>query len=371
MKTILLVEDDPAIQRGIRENLRREQFRVLVERDGTQGLSKALRELPDLVILDVMLPGLNGFEVCANLKNRGFSAPIFMLTALGDERSKLKGLGIGADDYLPKPFSVEELMLRVRNALDRTERTMGKAKAFEQELRKAREIQRESLPKRPPRIRGLDLWGTMTPATHIGGDYFDFVRLGSGNLAVVVADVCGKGMPAALHVQKMQGIVHASRAHVETASQILLQLQEHLGPSLGTASFVTVAAAVVDQSRRTMDVAGAGHPPVLLRRGTTIESLKAEGMWVGPTIGRSFAEMLQPVTIPYQPGDTFVFYTDGVLESMNPTQEEFGMARWQNALLQAEGTSRSLVQAGFKELRNFAGVEPQSDDITIVAVGIQ
>lgn len=370
MKTILLVEDDPAVQRGIRENLKRERFRVLVERDGTQGLSRAVRESPDLVILDVMLPGLNGFEVCERLKKEGFSAPIFMLTALGDEKAKLRGLGLGADDYLPKPFSVEELLLRVRNAFDRADRTLGKAKAYELELERAREIQQESLPKRPPRMRGLDLWGAVKPSTLVGGDYFDYLRIGPGKIAIIVADVCGKGMPAALYVQRMQGIVHASMPHVESAGDILRQLQQHLGLTLGPASFITAIAGVVDQGEGTFDVACAGHPPALLKRGATIEMLKAEGMWIGPTMGRSFEELLQPVTIEYKPGDLIVFYTDGVIECMNRNEEEFGMARWQDVLLQAGGTSRALVRSTFNELRRFAGDQLQSDDITIVAITI-
>jgi len=370
MKTILVIEDDPAIQRGISENLRRERFGVLVEKNGTRGLRRALKDGPDLVILDVMLPGLNGFEVCARLKRHGFSAPVFILTALGDEQSKLRGLGEGADDYLPKPFSVQELVLRIRNTFDRTDRTLGRAKSLEQELRKAGEIQRECLPKRPPRFKNATLWGMMTPASHIGGDYFDYLRLPSGNIAVIVADVCGKGMPAALHVQKMQGVLHASKQSMATAADVLRRLQEYLGPSLGPSSFVTGTVAVLDEDGGTVDIASAGHPPVLLKRGPAVESVSAEGMWIGPEIGRSFEELLRPVTISTQPGDLFVFYTDGVTECMNTAQEEFGMQRWQRVLLHAGDGPRAVVKNSFEELRRFADDGPPSDDITIVALKI-
>ncbi len=367
MKTILLVEDDPAVQLGIRENLEHERFKVFVEKDGRQGLLRARREAPDLLILDVMLPSMTGFEVCARLKKEGFPSPVFMLTALGDEDSRLRGLGLGADDYLSKPFSVRELLLRVRNLFERTERTLGNARAYEEELKRAREIQRHSLPAKPPQCKGLDIWGMTIPATHVGGDYYDYVWLSPTKLCVIVADVCGKGMPAALYVQKIQGIVQASKESVTSAAGLLLKLQEHIGSSMEEGTFVTATAATFDLTKNMAEIASAGHPPAILKRGNSLDTVDASGMWIGQTFNYSFSDQLKTAAIECRKGDSFFFYTDGVTESMNARAEEFGFDRLRRALGSGGGGSRTLINRCLKKIKQFSRSEPQADDITMVA----
>lgn len=116
---ILVVEDEPSMVVGLRDGLTAEGYRVSTARDGQEGLGAALAGHPDLVILDVMMPRKNGFEVCRELRQKGFSAPIILLTAKGDEVDKVTGLGAGADDYLTKPFGFGELVARIKALLRR------------------------------------------------------------------------------------------------------------------------------------------------------------------------------------------------------------------------------------------------------------
>ncbi len=116
---ILIIEDDPSILFGLRDNFELAGYEVISAVEGTLGLQLARSERPDLILLDVMLPGLNGFEACRELRGDGFDMPILMLTALGQEEDVIKGLNLGADDYLTKPFSIGELMARVKNFLRR------------------------------------------------------------------------------------------------------------------------------------------------------------------------------------------------------------------------------------------------------------
>ena len=119
MPRILIVDDEPAIVRGLEDNLRFEGYETLAASSGEQGLARALGEAPDLVLLDVTLPGRSGWDVCRELRQRGLDVPIIMLTARGEEADRVRGLELGADDYITKPFSLRELLARVRAVLRR------------------------------------------------------------------------------------------------------------------------------------------------------------------------------------------------------------------------------------------------------------
>lgn len=364
----MVVEDDPAVRRGIRENLEREKFRVVVESDGARALDRVRRSAPDLLILDVMLPSMSGFEICAKLKEEGYLAPVFLLTGLTDDSSRLKGLGLGADDYLAKPFSVQELLLRVRNTLVRSDRMAGTTRAIEAELVRAREIQRTSLPRRSPRTSGLDVYGTMLPATYVGGDYFDYPDTGDKRFGVIVADVSGKGLAAALYVHAMQGVVRASGATSPT--DVLLRLQKHLGVTMDPSSFLTASVAFFDPERRRVDIACAGHPPVMYRRGTILFEVPADGTVIGPSTDSFFEKLLRPASLELNDGDVFYFYSDGITEAMNESGEEFGTSRLKQALAVAQGTARLSANRLLSGVRNFVGRHVQSDDMTVVTVRV-
>ncbi|MGB2869296.1 MAG: SpoIIE family protein phosphatase [Bacteroidota bacterium] len=368
MKNILIVEDDKAILRGLRENFRREGYRVLVESDGSRGYATARSEQPNLVILDVMLPSMTGFEICSKLKGEGFGSPIFLLTGLSQEQSKLEGLSYGADDYISKPFSIRELTLRVRNALKQHEQVQARSKTLEEEFQKARKIQLSSLPKGSLKVRGLNLFGRTLPATQVGGDYFDYFRIGKGKIGVVVADVSGKGMPAALYVQKMQGIVQSSKKSVRSAAEILITLQEHLHSTMEAGSFVTAVAAVFDIEHWTAEIAQAGHLPVLLKRKKKIRMVKPPGVWIGKSSQELFIKGLQLETVKLERGDTFLFYTDGVLEARGKKGREYGLSRLMKVLRQGKGTAKEITNRCFEEVGDFSGDCVQADDITVLSV---
>lgn len=120
MSKILIVEDEPDMILGLRDNFELEGYEVVVARDGAAGLDVALKEKPDLVLLDLMMPKMSGLDVCRNLRRSGFAAPVLMLTARGQEVDKVLGLEVGADDYITKPFGLSELLARVRAHLRRS-----------------------------------------------------------------------------------------------------------------------------------------------------------------------------------------------------------------------------------------------------------
>ena len=121
MTRILIIEDDPAILRGLADNLGCESYNVVTAADGEQGYSLARSRKPDLIVLDLMLPRMSGYEVCRKLRAEGMTTPIVMLTARGDEADRIVGLDLGADDYITKPFSIRELLARIRAVLRRAQ----------------------------------------------------------------------------------------------------------------------------------------------------------------------------------------------------------------------------------------------------------
>jgi sigma-B regulation protein RsbU (phosphoserine phosphatase) len=367
VKTILIIEDNLAIARGLRDNLEQEGYRVLCEKDGMKGYECAKLKQPDLVILDVMLPSMDGFQICSRLKKEGFGSPIFLLTGLTQEHSRLQGLRLGADDYIDKPFSIQELLLRVRNALNQSDTVRERTKTLEDEFLRARRIQTASLPRKQPRMAGLEVFGKTLPATEVGGDYFDYLKLDRRRLGVIVADVSGKGMPAAMYVQKMQGIVQSSRKRMTAATDILAELQEQLSESMETNSFITAVVALIDPDAGMMQISQAGHLPVLFVRRGKVRLLKPPGMWIGKSSTESFLQHLSSESIAIRKGDSFVFFSDGVVEARDRKGQEFGLRRLKALVRGSHASARHLVDRCFREVAEFSENHTQTDDITVVA----
>ncbi len=131
MKTILIIEDDKSIQAGLKDNLEIENFKVIAEADGLKGYERAVKDKPDLILLDLNLPMKNGFEVCRDLRTNNINTPVIMLSARIEEADKVLGLELGADDYVTKPFSIRELISRIRAILRRSEVVKQQTDTFE------------------------------------------------------------------------------------------------------------------------------------------------------------------------------------------------------------------------------------------------
>lgn len=129
--TVLIIEDEPDMALGLRDNCEYEGYRVLVARDGEEGVRQATEAAPDIILLDIMLPRMSGLDVCRALRKKGVETPIIMLTAKGQELDKVVGLEVGADDYVTKPFSIQELLARIRAHLRRASRQVTETETYE------------------------------------------------------------------------------------------------------------------------------------------------------------------------------------------------------------------------------------------------
>jgi two-component system, OmpR family, alkaline phosphatase synthesis response regulator PhoP len=168
MNSIVVIEDDPAILRGLADTLRSECYEVVTSANGEDGYRLVQERQPDLVILDLLLPGMSGYEVCRRIRRHGLMTPVLMLSAESQEGSRIRGFEAGADDYVTKPFSLRELLGRVRAILRRSE---GRADlANQKELDDARGIQEGLLPAEMPVLPGVRIAGTWRPARITSGD---------------------------------------------------------------------------------------------------------------------------------------------------------------------------------------------------------
>lgn len=251
---------------------------------------------------------------------------------------------------------------------------------LEEELRIAREIQMSLLPRGPAELPGLSISAMCVPAKEVGGDYYDFFALGDGRLALLVADVAGKGTSAALYMAELKGLLLSlSRIH-DSPKALLSQVNRVLADNLDSRSFITMTYAIVDASTRTLTYARAGHTPLLHytsdgdgRRHVSAHA--PDGLVLGLRIegvAARFDQILTECTLPLAPGDVFVFYTDGISEAMNGSADLFGDDRLRELVAEHGHLPTDDLRARIvSEVAAFVGDADQHDDMTMILVRVE
>jgi sigma-B regulation protein RsbU (phosphoserine phosphatase) len=369
MSRILVAEDEPGIALGLEDSLRLEGYDVEVVTNGLAASRRALESPFDMILLDVMLPGKDGFEICRELRRSGLELPIIFLTARTQEAERIAGLNLGANDYVTKPFSPMELMARVRGLLRFVEHSRQDRKRLEDEVEAASQVQRRLFPSVLPVVPDLDYAGACRAAHGVSGDYYDFFELPSGRLALLLADVSGKGMPAALLAASLHAAVRAYAPSADrNCGELLAKVNQLIFESTSPDRFVTVFYAVYDPADRVLTWANAGHcPPLCVRADSDVIRLDSLTTPTGimPTI-----PALQQ-TLRLERGDRLVIVSDGILEAQNQAGDEFGEAR----LPPLVRTSPSLPASALCDLildqvARFSRGTTQADDMTVVAAAV-
>ncbi|MDE3155988.1 MAG: PP2C family protein-serine/threonine phosphatase [Acidobacteriota bacterium] len=233
----------------------------------------------------------------------------------------------------------------------------------QRELETARQIQMSLLPRTPPRVRGLDVAVRYLPMTAVAGDLYDFVELGDGRVGILVADVSGHGIPAALVASMVKLAFTTQARHAHDPARVLTAMNAALAGQLER-GFVTAVYAVIDTGRRTMTAANAGHPPLLVGRADRgVEELSAHGLMLGVVPDASYTN----TELELLAGDRILFYTDGVTEARNPEDEFFDDDRVKAWLTSAgEPEAGPLADAALDALARWRGRETFEDDVTFV-----
>jgi sigma-B regulation protein RsbU (phosphoserine phosphatase) len=348
------------------------EYKLSVALGGRQAMDAVTRNPPDLILLDIVMPDIDGYEICRRLRAEQPTRelPIMFLSSLEDVKDKARGFEVGGNDYLTKPFEILEVKARVRSLLKAKSYADAVKAAAERDLRIAREIQTGLLPANVgAQIQGtgLDVGAVLVPAQLVGGDLYEVLRLGPDRVMVAVGDVSGKGIPAALFMAVAMTLLRSLGREGHPPDVILRRLNDELLEQNPRGMFVTLQCMVFDLSARTVTCASAGHhaavrvvpgqPPVPVFTSS------------GRVLGLMPSEELPSETIALESGETLVLFTDGVSEAFDTDQELFGEERLLAQLQCASGRSAQETTTGVLDaVRRHAAGAKQSDDITVLSV---
>jgi sigma-B regulation protein RsbU (phosphoserine phosphatase) len=373
--TILVVDDSPVNLQVLVRSLQGSGHRILVARDGRAAIDIARRVKPELILLDVMMPGMNGLEVCRLIKNDPATEDtvVIFLSALGEVSDKVSGLQLGAVDYITKPIQADEVLARVETHLRRQylERELRRSRdRLDSELESAAAMQRCILPQTMPVDDAVDFAAYYRTSRHAGGDYYDVMDLGAGRYGILVADVSGHGARSAIVMAMLRTVVHTLGDH-DDPSAVLRHINDHFRYLWGGSMFATAFYGVLDVGTRTLRAACAGHPaPLLIRKGATVaEPLTLDG--VRPLL------MMPTDDVPctehqLERGDRLLLFSDGITDREAPDGAMYDEARLRHAAaraasLEPEQMVTELV-AGIDAFSN--GLEP-NDDQTLLLVRLR
>jgi sigma-B regulation protein RsbU (phosphoserine phosphatase) len=371
-ETLLLVDDNPANLQVLFQLLGRLGCKLLVAKNGEAALSIVRKTRPDLILLDIMMPGIDGFEVCRRLKADPLTCgiPVIFLSALDETADKVKGLQLGAVDYVSKPFQPEEILARVNThlTLHRLGREVQNQRdQLEHELKVVSQLQRDLLPKRWPETRAVNLAVHYETSRYAGGDYYDMVELPDGRLGILVADAEGHSAPATVMMAMTCVLFRASPELHGEPDRVIEFINRNLC-QVNELSFVTAIYMVYDPAERRLRIARAGHPLPIVYRHATGEASEVPCEAVFP-MGYGPYENVPTTEVFLEPGDRMLLYTDGVSERFNPAGQPYGEKRLCRRM-EGPGAEdpRALLSGIVQDLEAFATARPADDDHALVLV---
>lgn len=241
------------------------------------------------------------------------------------------------------------------------------AERHQRQMRYAGEIQRRMIPDHPPQHRSISFGCVYDVSLDVGGDFYDFIELSDGSIGFAIADVVGKGIPAALMMASVRSALRARALGADRIGRIMSQVNQHLHRDTLVSEFATLFYGVFAAERRILTYVNAGHDPPLLLRGDSFRELDTGGTVIGVIPEAVFDEEV----IDLEPGDVIVFYTDGVVDAMNFEGESFGRDRLRASIRKyRDAEAPTLAQQIKWDTRRFAGLAPQTDDLTVVVAKV-
>ena len=387
---LLVVDDVEANRDLLARRLRQLGHQVALADGGEAALAAVEREEFDLILLDVMMPVMDGYEVLRRLQSDPARRhiPVIMVTAVDQVDSVVRCIELGATDYLPKPFNPVILKARVNATLEQKrlrDRERLHAKSMERELEIGRQIQASFLPETLPAQAGWEIAASFHPARQVAGDFYDAFVLGSGRIGLVVADVCDKGVGAALFMALFRSLIRAAADLAEKAlpdvtdpveraaarvRNAVVFTNDYIARTHASANmFATLFFGILDPSTGSLTYVNGGHEPPVVR------SASASGVGAlqrlaptGPALGLLPDRTFEVGRTALAPGDLFLAFTDGVSEARNPSGGILGEEPVLNLVREAKGSAAELLAEIDRTVDAHAAGAESFDDVTMLAV---
>jgi phosphoserine phosphatase RsbU/P len=323
---VLVADDQPDVLEALRWLLTGEGYEPEFV-SSTDAVLERLRARPfDLLLMDLnysrdTTSGREGLELIPQVLAHDPALPIVVMTGWGSVDTAVEAMRRGARSFVQKPWEDVTLLEILQREIEEAQASRRKDARQQRELEDARLIQRGLLPTTTPSLPGLALASSWQPANGVGGDCFDMLPFGTGAMGVYIADVAGKGVPAALLMSNLQAAVRAFAQEGAAPGSVATSVNRLLVRNMASGRFVTFCYARIDLAAGKLTYANAGHnPPLLVRADGTVEKLSPGGTVLGV-----FAESTyEQGDFPLRPRDRLIFYTDGITEGRNPAGDEFG-----------------------------------------------
>jgi serine phosphatase RsbU (regulator of sigma subunit) len=366
---ILIVDDNPASVEIFQMRLAANNYDIITASDGEAGLAMARQYHPDLILLDIMMPKMDGIEACRHLKSDTTLPfmPIIMVTAKTDTKDVVRGLEAGADEYLIKPVNHAALVARVKSMLrikSLHDTVLEQSAQLTVQLKTATKIQSLFWPSIPELSGGSHVWAVSIPAAYVGGDLYDVIPLSDDSLLAYVADVSDKGVPAALIMAALSTKIR-SEVRVQKEVDKLLEAVNKSTYDLTAEEgfFATIALVRFWPRSGKMQLAMGGHlKPLWIRAGGTGDLPPINGISLGVTPDAGYEKK----EIWLSPGESLLLYTDGITEACNLDQELMGLDRVLASIKSAQGPpwGSTILEA----IRLWQRDVPACDDITLLEI---
>jgi phosphoserine phosphatase RsbU/P len=370
---VLIAEDQPEVIEAIRLVLKQEGIHCEAVTSPEAALAALSSQEFDLVLMDLnytrdTTSGSEGLELLNRLQQENSSVPIIVMTAWGSVEVAVEAMRRGACDFIQKPWDNWRLLGLVRNQLERGQQVVRAEAEHDREMREAGDIQKRLLPRHITQIPGLDISADWKPARVLGGDYFDILRFADGSVGLCIADVEGKGVPAALVMSNLQSAVKAFATPAMEPQELCRRLNTIFCEDVQTERFISLCYARLEPANRRLTFTNAGHcPPLLMRANGQTEKLERGGAVLGRLPGWKYEQ--GEVTLGAN--DVLVLFTDGVTEAENSEQQEFGEERLTACVrscgeMTAAGLQRELLAQVAKHCGNRF-----HDDATLMIVAVR
>jgi sigma-B regulation protein RsbU (phosphoserine phosphatase) len=369
---VLVADDQPDVLEALRWLLTGEGYEPEFV-SSTDAVLERLRERPfDLLLMDLnysrdTTSGREGLELIPQVRAHDPSLPIVVMTGWGSVDTAVEAMRLGAKSFVQKPWEDVTLLEIVQREIEEAQASKRRDAKQQREFEDARLIQRGLLPAAMPQAAGVQLASSWQPANGVGGDCFDAIPFSGGGVGLSIADVAGKGVPAALLMSNLQAAVRAFAHESAAPGSVCTSVNRLLCRNMASGRFVTFCYVRLDTSTGKLAYANAGHnPPLLVRGNGSVDTLAPSGTVLGVFADSAYEQGEFAIA----PGDRLILYTDGITEGRNPAGEEFGEERLSETASRHRALpAEEMLAAMLREIETFnAGV--YEDDATLIVAAL-